>query len=327
MKVRFLVVRFSSIGDIVLTTPVVRGLKTQVEGAEVHFVTKARYAPLLESNPYIDKIHQLHDKITPLLDELQAEGFDFVIDLHRNIRSGQIKRRLNVPDFTFDKLNIRKWVLVNFKLNYLPKTHIVERYLQTLSVFDVKNDGQGLDFFVPENQVFPTEELPAAFKNGYVVFVIGGTYFTKRLPAGKVVSICNQIPFPVILLGGKNEAETADEIMAMAKGNVTNLCGRLSVLQSASLISQARLVLTNDTGMMHIAAAYRKKILSFWGNTVPAFGMWPYMPDPASMMLQVESLSCRPCSKLGYNKCPRKHFRCMNDIDIDQAVKWIKDNF
>lgn len=327
MKVKFLVVRFSSIGDIVLTTPVVRGLKTQVPGAEVHFVTKARYAPLLASNPYIDNIHVLHDKISTLLDNLETENFDYIIDLHRNIRSGQIKRRLKVPDFTFEKLNIRKWLLVNFKINYLPTAHVVDRYLETLSDFDVKSDGKGLDFYIPENEFYPLEKLPLKFSEGFISFVIGGTYFTKRLPLEKIIAVCKGINQPVILLGGKHEQDAGDQVVAKSDGNVINLCGKLDVLQSASLISQAKVILTNDTGMMHIAAAFRKKILSFWGNTVPELGMWPYMPDEASKIIEVKELKCRPCSKLGYNHCPRKHFRCMNEIDEKQAINWVNENF
>jgi ADP-heptose:LPS heptosyltransferase len=327
MKVKFLVIRFSSIGDIVLTTPVVRGLKQQVEEAEVHFVTKEKHAPLLFGNPNIDKVHILHEKITPLLDELQQENFDYIIDLHRNIRSGQIKRRLKVPSFTFDKLNIKKWMLVNFKINKMPDSHVVDRYMAVLSVFDVQNDSLGLDFYIREDEEYPADHLPVGYSGGFVAIVIGGTYYTKRLPAQKVAEICTKISHPVVLLGGDKEFETGEEIMKMVSGNVVNLCGKLSIHQSASLIRQARVVLTNDTGLMHIAAAFKKKILSFWGNTVPAFGMVPYLPDPVSVMLQVDSLNCRPCSKLGYNKCPRKHFNCMNNIDTEMAADWVKANF
>lgn len=327
MKVKFLVIRLSSIGDVVLTTPVVRGLKQQVEGAEVHFVTKEKHASLLYGNPNIDKVHILQEKISPLLDKLQQEKFDYVIDLHRNIRSGQIKRRLKVPSFTFDKLNIKKWMLVNFKINQMPDSHVVDRYMDVLSVFDVQNDSLGLDFYIPEEEEYPANQLPGGYSGGFVAIVIGGTYFTKRLPARKVAEICTKISYPVVLLGGNWEFETGEEIVKMVSGNVVNFCGKLSIHQSASLIRQARVVLTNDTGLMHIAAAFKKKVLSFWGNTVAAFGMVPYLPHPSSLILQVDNLKCRPCSKLGYNKCPRKHFRCMNDLNTDIAADWVKANF
>lgn len=322
-----MIIRLSSIGDIVLTSPVVRCLKQQVEGAVVHFVTKTEYAPLLKANPYIDKLHLLEEKLDGLLDELEAENFDYIIDLHQNLRSNRIKRRLQLPAFTVKKLNLRKWLLVNWKINRMPDQHIVDRYLETLSVFDVVNDGRGLDYFIPAGESFDLKNLPATFQDGYLAFVLAGTYVTKRLPPEKSAEICRRITCPVVLLGGKQEAETGEEIAARCGPRVLNLAGKTTLNESASLVKEARLVLTNDTGMMHMAAAFQKKILSFWGNTVPEFGMTPYQPDPASQIMQVENLGCRPCSKLGFERCPKKHFRCMNDINPDVVVEWINRNY
>jgi len=165
------------------------------------------------------------------------------------------------------------------------------------------------------------------FKNGYVAFVIAGTYFTKKLPSPKVSQICQNIPYPVILLGGKNEYDEGEQVLSQSKGNVLNYAGKISLSQSASLVRDARVVLTNDTGLMHIAAAYKKKILSFWGNTIPEFGMVPYRPGELSEIKQIENLKCRPCSKLGHQKCPKKHFKCMEDLDINQAIEWINMNY
>jgi ADP-heptose:LPS heptosyltransferase len=327
LKIKFLVIRLSSIGDIVLTTPVVRCLKKQVEGAEIHFITKKKYLSLVLSNPYIEKVHTLSGNITGLIHQLQQEQFDYIIDLHQNFRSNRIKSRLGIPAFSFKKLNFEKFLLVNFKINRLPDKHIVDRYLETLSVFDVTNDGAGLDFFIPENETFNLSELPETHQNGYLAFVIAGTWETKKLPAGKVAEICNRIPFPVILLGGQLESEEGEKIAAFTGDNVLNLAGKISLNKSAGLVRDARVVLTNDTGLMHIAAAFKKKILSFWGNTVPQFGMYPYNAHPASAMLEVAGLKCRPCSKLGYHSCPKKHFRCMEAQNVEKAVDWIKKNF
>lgn len=327
MKVKFLVIRLSSIGDIVLTSPVVRGLKQQVEGAEVHFVTKDKYACVVEANPYIDKVHLLESSINSLIHKLERERFDYVIDLHQNFRSNKIRRRLKAESFSFNKLNWQKMLMVQFKIDRLPALHIVDRYMEAVSVFDVKNDDVGLDYFVNNDDVFKPEDLPAPFQNGYVAFVIAGTYFTKKLPVSKVSEICQNIPYPVILLGGKSEYDEGEQVLSRSKGNVLNYAGKVSLSQSASLVRDAKLVLTNDTGLMHIAAAYKKKILSFWGNTIPEFGMYPYLPDPVSKNLQVENLKCRPCSKLGFKKCPKKHFKCMDEIDVDEVVEWIEVNY
>lgn len=327
MKVKFLVIRFSSIGDIVLTSPVVRRLKQQVENAEIHFVTKKKNAGLVNSNPYVDKVHLFDDNLAELLTELENENFDYLIDLHQNIRSNRLKRRLKSPSFAFTKLNFEKWLMVHLKINRLPQKHIVERYLETVSVFDLKDDGKGLDFFIPEEEEFNPTDLPESFQKGYVAFVIAGTYFTKKLPADKVSEICQNIPFPVILLGGKEESAEGEKVLSESKGNVLNYAGKISLNQSASLVKNANLVLTNDTGLMHIAAAFEKKILSFWGNTIPEFGMYPYKSNPVSLQLEVEGLKCRPCSKIGYQKCPKKHFRCMKDISTQKAIDWVKANF
>jgi ADP-heptose:LPS heptosyltransferase len=327
MKIKYLVIRFSSIGDIVLTTPVVRCLKQQVEGAEVHFVTKKKHASIVASNPFIDKVHVLTKNLSELFNNLEDEKFDYIIDLHQNIRSNRIKSRLKIPAFSFQKLNFQKYLLVRLKINRMPEKHIVDRYLETLTVFDVKNDGKGLDFFIPENEDFDTSVLPDRFQKGYIAFVIAGTYPTKRLPPEKIIEICNKIEFPVILLGGKNEQEAAKKIVENTGENLFNLTGKINLNQSASLVKNARLVLANDTGLMHIAAAFKKKILSFWGNTVPEFGMIPYLADPASKIMEVTDLKCRPCSKLGYSKCPKKHFKCMKNLDSLKAVEWINRNF
>lgn len=327
MKIKYLVIRFSSIGDIVLTTPVVRCLKQQVEDAEVHFVTKKKHTSIVTQNPYIDKVHELKKNFSELINDLEKEQFDYIIDLHQNIRSNRIKSRLKIPAFSFEKLNFKKYLLVRLKINRMPEKHIVDRYMETLTVFDIKNDGKGLDFFISENDRFNISELPDKFQKGYIAFVIAGTYSTKRLPVEKIVQICNEIDFSVVLLGGKNEQKEAQEIIDKTGGNVINLTGKIDLNQSASLVRDARLVLTNDTGLMHIAAAFKKKILSFWGNTVPDFGMVPYQADPVSEIMEVEDLKCRPCSKLGYSKCPKKHFKCMKNLDSSKAVGWINRNF
>jgi ADP-heptose:LPS heptosyltransferase len=322
--VKILVIRFSSIGDIVLTSPVLRCLKKQMPQARVHYLTKKRNADLLEANPYIDHIHLFDNDLDATINELRKERFDLIIDLHHNLRTLQVKRKLRVRAYSFRKLNFLKFLFASLKINLLPKMHIVDRYLDTVKHLDIKNDEQGLDYFIPEYEEFPLETLPEAYKNGFIALVLGGTYFTKRLPASKYRSILDMPNKKFILLGGKHEKEIATEIMNWQTGNVLDYVGKLTINQSATLIRESSLVITNDTGLMHIAAAFRKKILSVWGNTVPEFGMVPYFPDPQSEILEVKNLSCRPCSKLGYHKCPKKHFRCMNDIPEQKIIEWIE---
>ena len=327
MKVKILIIRLSSIGDIVLTSLVVRCLKNQVENSEIHFATKQQFGSILKSNPFIDKVHVFDETLSDLIHELRQERFDYIFDLHHNFRSSRIKRSLKIKAFSVNKLDLQKMLLIRFKINRLPKKHIVDRYLETTAALQIENDGKGLDFFIPENEEFKINDLPPTFQNGFVAFVIAGTYATKKLPVEKISEICQKINFPVILLGGKREYDEGEKVLSQSKGNVLNFAGKISLNRSASLVRDANVVLTNDTGLMHIAAAFQKKILSFWGNTVADFGMVPYQPHPASLRFEVENLKCRPCSKLGFQKCPKKHFRCMNDINIEEAVHWIEENY
>ena len=321
--IKFLVIRFSSIGDIVLTTPIIRIIKTQIDNSEVHFLTKKENSSILYNNKYIHRLHLYNkDNYNELIEELEAEQFDFIIDLHKNIRTHKIKSKLKVPDFSFDKLNYKKWLLVNFKTNKLPDVHIVDRYLETLKVFDVKNDNLGLDYFIDEDNFYRIEGL---HEEKFIVIVIGAKHFTKRLPNEKIIQLINNIEQRVVLLGGKDDIENAKIIQYNAKKEVYNFCGKISLNQSASIIQQSSLVITHDTGLMHIASAFKKIVISIWGNTVPEFGMYPYLADKKSKIFQVENLKCRPCSKIGFKRCPKRHFKCMEQINIDEISNYIKE--
>jgi len=327
LKTKFLIIRFSSIGDIVLTSPVVRCLKTQFPEAEVHFLTKKRNADLLQANPYIDKIQLLDISLSDTIQTLKTENYNYIIDLHNNLRSLRVKLGLKAQSYSFNKLNFRKILLTRFNINTMPEGHIVDRNLETLRSFNVKNDGKGLEHFIPEEDEFPLSELPESFRSGYVALVLAGTYTTKRMPIAKYRKLISESNIPFVLLGGKGERISASSILEWNTGNVLDFTGKLRINQSASLVKNARLVIANDTGLMHIAAAFHKKILSVWGNTSPELGMYPYLPGEGSEILEVKGLPCRPCSKLGYHECPKKHFRCMNDIPEDRIIDWVKREF
>jgi ADP-heptose:LPS heptosyltransferase len=311
---KILIIRFSSIGDIVLTTPVIRCLKQQVDSVKVHYLTKKSFQSLLSSNPYIDKIHTLEDELSETVTELEAEKFDYIIDLHNNLRTRLIKLRLNVKAKSFDKLNLKKFLLVNLKIDILPSKHIVDRYLETVSFLGVKNDGKGLDYFF-NHEYDLTSLLPASHQQ-YISLVIGAQHATKRLPVNKLIEICKNLNQQVVLLGGKDDAERGEEICLNSGDHVYNGCGKFSLDESAFLVGNAEKIITHDTGLMHIASAFDKEIISVWGNTVPEFGMSPYKVTKHST-IEVKGLNCRPCSKIGYQKCPLGHFKCMNEQDIE----------
>jgi ADP-heptose:LPS heptosyltransferase len=323
---KILVLRFSSIGDIVLATPVIRALKTQLTGAEVHVATKQNFAQVLQHNPYIDKLHFLIDfGINPLAAQLKEEKFDFVVDLHNNARTWRLRRMLGVAGKAFNKLNRQKWLLVNFKINLLPKVHIVERYLAAAAPLGIVDDGKGLDFFIPEEAEVPISELPVTHRNGYWAYAIGGQHYTKKLPVDRMIDLLEKLQQPVVLLGGKEDATIARALESyfnraeVKSVPLYNACGKYSLHQSASLLRQSLAVITHDTGLMHIAAALGKKVYSIWGNTVPDFGMYPFRTE--FEVLERPGLYCRPCSKIGYDRCPLGHFKCMREIDFN-SVEW-----
>jgi heptosyltransferase-2 len=321
-NLKFLIIRFSSIGDIVLTTPVIRCLKQQVEGCTIHFVTKSQYAPILKSNPYIDKVLEYTKDWDMLVRELKSCNYDYVIDLHNNARSLRLKKMLGVPSFSFNKLNINKWLLTALKINTMPKVHIVDRYLATLNKFSVVNDGKGLDYFISEIDEVKQTDLPLSHVFGYIGLVIGAAHNTKKLPVEKLKELCSKIHYPIILLGGKEDRAIGEKIADVDRGHVYNSCGKFNLNESADIVRKAKLIITHDTGLMHIAAAFKKPIISIWGNTVTTFGMTPYygnvqMPNA---IFEVTNLGCRPCTKIGHNSCPKKHFKCMNLQNIDAIV-------
>jgi ADP-heptose:LPS heptosyltransferase len=333
-SVRILVIRFSSIGDIVLTTPVVRCLKQQLEGeVEVHYLVKKKYAMLLSSNPYVHTVHTIEKSTNEVCEALSALRFDYIIDLHRNLRSMRVKSKLKSLAFTFNKYNIEKWLLVNFGLNRMPNVHLVDRYFEAAKPLGITNDGLGLDYFIPTQDEVMLNALPTAFQKGYIAFAIGGTFEGKKLPPAKLQTICVQLDFPILLMGGKEDAEVAEKIAGSIGSKVVNACGRYSLNQSASLLKQSTLVITHDTGLMHIAAAFKKNIVSIWGATVPEFGMSPYMAGPHSMYIAADHLSFRPTSKLG-NRNTKRERRTMEEISekavvnaVNRIVKSMPDSF
>jgi heptosyltransferase-2 len=329
---RILVVRFSSIGDIVLTTPVFRLLKTHFPEAEVHWVTKSSFSSVLDGNPYIDTIWKWDDDAERR--ELRGISFDFVVDLQKNARSRQVKWMFyGTPNVTISKQNLMKVAWVVLKQHRIKKwpwladkltcRSFTDRCIDTLSVFGIANDFKGLDFSI-ESQAEVLMRSKLKELGTFVCLSLGGSFFTKRLPLQKWHELVIGLKSHVVLIGGKSDAEQATKlenmILSDLRGNgfqVLNLVGDLSLMESAAVIKMSHSVCTGDTGMLHIAAALGKNVHLFWGNTIPEFGMQPPVKLGGELMqLEVEGLNCRPCSKLGFDACPKGHFNCMNNLQI-----------
>lgn len=316
MAAKVLIIRFSSIGDIVLTTPIIRCVYEQLD-VEIHFLTKTKFKGILRHNPYISKLYSIDKDVTEVISELKSEQYDYIIDLHKNLRTQEVKLRLGVKSYSFDKLNVAKWMKVNLKINRLPDKHIVDRYFEGVSALNVTNDRRGLDYFISPSDQEEADAIIGALSK-YNILVLGANYYTKRIPTTLSQKIIAKSEHPIVLLGGNDVYDEAIKLANLFPQETINLVGRTSLAASAGIIRHASEVHTGDTGLMHIASAYKKAIHLYWGSTIPEFGMSAYLPSHTMQPknYEVHNLKCRPCSKLGYKKCPKGHFKCMLDIKI-----------
>lgn len=327
MKV--LVIRFSSIGDIVLTTPVMRCIKKQIPGAQLHFLTKKSMKAVTEENPYIDKFFYYDENLSTLKQQLQQEQYDYVVDLHKNFRSYMIRWSLKAKSLSYNKLSIEKFLLTKFHINKMPGRHITVRSLDAVAILGVKDDGEGLDYFINEKDILPDEAIPLTHRFGFIAIVIGASYYTKKLPVPSLIDLCKHLNFPIVLVGGKEDFAEGKAIADKVPVKVFNACGMFNLNQSADIVRNARLVISHDTGLQYIACAFNKPVLAIWGGTSPKLDVEPFYGTKAINNTDkefkyknfvVEGLNCQPCSNYGTKKCPQGHFKCMFNQDIDEII-------
>ncbi len=321
----YLIIRLSALGDILLTTPIIRCLKKQQPDCKISFLIKEKNQSILKSNPYIDHIIIFKGKLNETLKEIRQSNVEFIIDLHNNLRSSIIKQQLNIPAASFPKLNTQKFIFTLTKKNYLPDLHIVDRYFQTVKQLNIQNDQEGLDFFIhPENEI--NLERYQLQKHKYYCIAIGAKHFTKQIPSEKIIQLIRRLNSKIVLLGDKNDSSKAEIIQQHSNENVINCCGKLNIEQSASLIQQSKAIITPDSLLMHLGAALGIPVYSVWGNTVPEFGMYPYAPKSPEIVniFENKDISCRPCSKIGFKECPKGHFKCMNELKMSDLSEIIQ---
>jgi len=324
---KFLVIRFSSIGDIVLATPAIRCLKQRYPEAELHFLTKKKMKAVTEANPYIDKFHYFDGDFREMARVLRAEHFDYVIDLHKNLRTFRLRFWIRAKWYSYQKLSLQKFLLTKFHWDRMPKVHITTRSLNTLLPLDVQDDGLGLDYFIPEKDKVGLSSLPQFLQSGYGAVVIGASYYTKKLPPEKLIALLDRLDYPVMLMGGPEDRAIGEQIIAGTMNKrAFNSCGGFSLNGSADLIRQADWVISHDTGLQYIACAFQKKVMAVWGGTSPKLAVEPYYGSkPGSSGFYrnyiVPDLPCQPCSNFGLKACPKKHFNCMQLQDIAAIAK------
>ena len=316
---KILIIRLSSMGDILLTTPLIRSIKKQNSSVQIDFVIKEEFFELVKKNPHLTNIYTYSkesSKKKELLKLLKANKYDLVIDLQNNNRSREIVLKLDRKTFQFRKNSLKKFILVHFKINRLKKSPpIPVRYAKTAGI-DL--DNEGLEIFT-DNIADSRLEL----NQKYIGLCPGAKHFTKRWPKEYFIQLGKMLEsegYRVVLFGGMNELEVTDEI-TKELSQPLNLCDA-SILQTAANMKMCKVIYTNDSGTMHLSCAVNIPVIAFFGSTVKEFGFYPYKIQ--NVVLEIENLPCRPCTHIGRKSCPLKHFKCMNEISPDLAFNSLK---
>ncbi len=332
---KLLVIRFSSAAEIIQASPLLRCLRKQVPDLVLHFLCDDKHRAVVEFNPHIDKLHVLAHSYELMAEELKTEAYDCILDLQQNNISKRLTHDLQVKTFIYKTDAFKKKIYTRFKLNLLPRIHLADRFLQAATHFGIEQDGDGLDYFIPANEETNKRDIPASHYAGYIIAVIGAAYETRKWPLEYWKEFCTAIDHPVILVGHPEDAAAGNEIAAVDDIKVYNACGKFSMNETADLISKSKLVISTDSVFMHMAAAFKKPLITLWGNTTPAFGEYPwygkkYLAGKDQLpyeMIEAGELRCRPCSTDGFAGCPRGHFKCMKQINpanlLAAVKKWL----
>ena len=311
---KVLIIRLSSLGDILLTTPFIRAIKIQCPNIKIDMLIKAEYADVIKLNPYIDKklFFKKDNKVNnDLITQLGNNGYDLIIDLQNNLRSKKITSKIKSNSVRFSKNSWNKFLLVKFKINKLiDASQIPVRYAQALPGFQL--DGKGVDLVTDKN---PSDELKQ--KENLIGFCPGAKHFTKRWPKEYFIKLgkkLTQTGYTIVLFGGKIDKEICSLIAKEIPGSI-DLSNTDDILQTTADMKLCKAVVCNDSGLMHTASAVEIKVAAIFGSTVKEFGFTPY--NCSNLILENNSLTCRPCSHIGRNSCPKKHFECMQSIKPD----------
>jgi len=328
---KILIIRLSSMGDIILSSPLIRILRAAYPKVQIDFLVKSEYADLIRFNPHLSTIIELKsledDELKLLKKSLYRTRYDIIFDIHNSLRSRYLRWFSGAKYIrVINKRIIRRFFLVNFKWNFYKNIpSVADRYLETGKDFHLSNDGKGLEIFINDESVSTVKAMLGKYKLDRYDMVIGiapsARHYTKRwLPERYVelgTMISKKFNAKLLLFGSKNEQDYCGDIAQMINVNLgsdaaESLAGKLTLLETAAALDHCDIVITNDSGVMHLAAARKKKVVAIFGSTIKEFGFYPY--ETESVVVETKNLSCRPCSHIGLEKCPRNHFRCMKDI-------------
>jgi len=329
---RFLIIRLSSIGDILLTTPFVRALRKKFPDSQIDYLIKSEYVELIANNPHINNKYKFeaNNGLGEILNwrfQIKSNDYDAIFDFHRNIRTLMMtKFNGGTNSGKYNKRYFKRFMMVKFGINLYDKiTPVSERYLEVGSNYNLVNDGLGLDLFTNTNS--PLHQLVKPTSQIKIVIAPGAGFQTKRWPSGYFAQLAdlliNKFDVQIILIGSNEDLSISEEIKAQMKGAVIDAIGTGSILDTTEIIKNSHALISNDSGLMHIAVSQKIPVLAIFGSTTEELGFFPYSDQ--YKVLEVHDLKCRPCSHIGRSKCPKKHFKCMIEITPDKALKAIAE--
>lgn len=316
---KLLIIRLSSLGDILLTTPLVRSIKEQNPGISVDFLLREEYSEVFSYNPHISSLLFYNGSLEEVSSLIKARNYDLILDLQNNFRSFQITRGLKVPVLKFGKKHINKFLLVRFKINKLKDAGPIPlRYAETVPGLEL--DKKGLEVFSATNSA------EVQLKGNTIGFCPGSRHFTKMWPEEYFIELGCKLSskgYKILLFGGKSDKDICNRLSESIPG-ARNLCNDNRLLLTAELMKECSCIVCNDSGLMHLACAVNVPVVTIFGSSVKEFGFIPYT-RAKSLILENNLLSCRPCSHIGREECPLKHFRCMREIVPELVLEKIED--
>jgi len=335
INLKFLFIRFSSLGDILLTFPAISYLKNTYPNSTIHFVSKSQFHDILKLNHSIDEIilfDEKNDSMSKLKKIIKHNNYDYIIDLHNNIRSRLLSLFLPNKIFRFNKHSLKKFLLVKTKINLLKNyPNIIKRYFLTFNKI-LELDENKFDKYLEIYKINVTdyenlidlEKFIQNDNNDLIAFCPSAKHKTKIFPLGKFAKIGRELlkkrKRTIILFGSKEEYQYCEELrIAISSESCINMAGKTTLIETSLLLNKCKLIVTNDTGLMHLGNLLKIPLIAIFGSTVKELGFFPF--GNTSFVIENIGLKCRPCSHIGLNKCPKKHFKCMNDIDESVIIK------
>ncbi|MBA3346891.1 MAG: lipopolysaccharide heptosyltransferase II [Gemmatimonadales bacterium] len=316
-----LVVRFSAIGDILLTTPLLRALRARYPAAWITALTKEQYLPLLSHNPHVNEVIGIGsgESFRQVAERLRRAGYTHRLDLHGSLRSLALRRLVPGRWTTYSKRRLARALLIATKRDfYCADVPVAERYFEAAAQLDVRPDGASPEFFLsPEAPSDASSWLmrTGAGARSLVAIAPGAAHATKRWPVGHWIELTRRLTSSeasVVVLGGSEDVTIAKAIVAGAGPRVFTAAGQLTLQQTGALLQRASALVCGDTGVMHMATAVGTPVVALFGPTVRQLGFFPYRARRATVVER--DLGCRPCTAQGSSRCPLGHHRCMREI-------------